>query len=217
MSTWEHVSSRLGNVPAATRSIAKEIFEAAQKAGHDIWFMWGMGTSQEHRTGRALDLMVRTNAAGDWVRNYVWTHRKRLRLIHVIWEQHITSTVTRPGVRVKMEDRGNPTANHFDHNHVWFFSGAYQPPSSSTPSSTILRAGSKGTSVRRVQRFLLNTFPAYRSSVRYMPGRYITVDGIYGRQTEAWVKEFQRRTRLSQTGQVDTATLKKLRQYGYDY
>lgn len=213
--SWAYVSSRLGDVPAATRSIAKEIYDAAQKAGHDIWFMWGMGTSQEHRTGRALDLMVRSNSAGDWVRNYIWSNRKRLRLIHVIWEQHITSTVTRPGVRVKMADRGNPTANHYDHNHAWFFPGAYQPPAGSPPAT--LRRGSTGTAVRRLQQFLVNTFPAYRRSVRYMPNRMLVVDGNYGRQTEAWVREFQRRTNLVQDGAVGSKTLAKMRQHGYRY
>ena len=215
MSTFASVSARLGNVKPELRSIVEEVYNAAKKAGHDVWYIWGMGTSAEHRTGLATDLMVRNEAAGDWVRNYIWANRARLRLKHVIWEQHITSTVTRPGVRVKMADRGNPTANHFDHNHVWFFPGAYQPPTAS--NSTVLRRGSKGTAVRQVQRFLSNTFPAYRSSVRYMPGRMIIVDGDYGRQTEAWVKEFQRRTNLEQTGQVDSATLKKMRAHGYRY
>lgn len=124
-----YVTSRLGNVKPETRKIAEELYNAAKAAGHDIWFMWGMGTSAEHKTGLALDLMIRNNAAGDWVRNYLWTHRKRLRLRHVIWEQHITSTVNQPGKRRLMEDRGNPTANHFDHVHTWHFAGAYQPPS----------------------------------------------------------------------------------------
>lgn len=123
-----YVTSRLGNVKPETRKIAEELYNAAKKAGHDIWFMWGMGTSAEHKTGLALDLMVHNNAAGDFVRNYLWTNRKRLRLRHVIWEQHITSTVNQPGVRRKMEDRGNPTANHFDHVHTWHFGGQYQPP-----------------------------------------------------------------------------------------
>lgn len=123
-----YVTSRLGSVKPETRAIAEELYNAAKKAGHDIWFMWGMGTSAEHKTGLALDLMVHNNAAGDFVRNYLWTNRKRLRLRHVIWEQHITSTVNQPGVRRKMEDRGNPTANHFDHVHTWHFGGAYQPP-----------------------------------------------------------------------------------------
>lgn len=123
-----YVTSRLGSVKPETRAIAEELYNAAKKAGHDIWFMWGMGTSAEHKTGLALDLMVHNNAAGDFVRNYLWTNRKRLRLRHVIWEQHITSTVNQPGVRRKMEDRGNPTANHFDHVHTWHFGGEYQPP-----------------------------------------------------------------------------------------
>lgn len=131
MSDFAYVSSRLGNVKPETRKIAEEVYNAAKAAGHEIWFMWGMGTSAEHKTGLALDLMVRNNAAGDFVRNYLWTHRKRLRLRHVIWEQHITSTVNQPGKRRLMEDRGNPTANHFDHVHTWHFAGVYQAPSSS--------------------------------------------------------------------------------------
>lgn len=134
--TWDYVSSRLGKVDPETKLIAKEIYDAAKKAGHDIWFMWGMGTSADHKTGNALDLMVHNEAAGDFARNYIWQNRARLRLKHVIWEQHITSTVTNPGVRRKMEDRGNPTANHFDHPHALFFPGKYQtPPEAAKPSA----------------------------------------------------------------------------------
>jgi hypothetical protein len=125
--SWEHVSSRLGNVQPATRSIAQEIYEAADAAGHEIWFMWGIGPSSEHSTGRALDLMVRNKAAGDFIRNYVWEHRERLRLRHVIWWQAITSTVTQPGVVRQMADRGNNTANHKDHPHILVLPGEYQP------------------------------------------------------------------------------------------
>lgn len=134
MSTFASVSKKIGKVKPETKSIAKEVYEAAKKAGHEIWYIWGMGTSVEHATGRALDLMVRNEAAGDWVRNYLWTHRKRLRLHHVIWEQHITSTTVRPGVRVKMADRGNPTANHYDHIHTLHFAGKYQAPPPPAPA-----------------------------------------------------------------------------------
>jgi hypothetical protein len=78
--------------------------------------------------------MVRNEAAGDWIRNYIWKNRERLRLQHVIWEQHITSTVTQPGVRRKMADRGSVTENHYDHVHVLFFAGSYRKPGDS-PSS----------------------------------------------------------------------------------
>jgi hypothetical protein len=132
MSTLAHVISKLGKVKPETKSIAIELFNAAKAAGHEIWFMWGIGTSAEHKTGLALDLMVHNEAAGDWLRNYIWKNRKRLRLRHVIWEQHITSTVNYPGKRRKMEDRGNPTANHYDHNHAWFFPGKYVAPPKTT-------------------------------------------------------------------------------------
>lgn len=131
--SYATVSAKLGKVKPETKSISKELYDAAKAAGHEIWFMWGMGTSSEHATGRALDLMVRNEKAGDWIRNYIWTHRKRLRLQHVIWEQHITSTVTQPGVRRKMSDRGSVTENHMDHVHVLFFAGKYQAPSASKP------------------------------------------------------------------------------------
>ena len=133
--TYATVSAKLGKVQTATRSISKEIFDEAKKAGHEIWYMWGMGSSSEHATGRALDFMVRNEKAGDWIRNYIWTNRKRLRLQHVIWEQHITSTVTSPGVRRKMADRGSVTENHMDHVHVLFFAGSYQKPSGSDSGS----------------------------------------------------------------------------------
>lgn len=136
MSNWNHVSSKLGKIQPATRSIAKEIYDEARKNGHEIWFMWGMGSSGEHRTGRALDLMVRNKAAGDWINAYVWKHRARLRLRHVIWWQRITSTVTRPGVARLMVDRGNSTANHKDHPHVLFNPGAYRAPSAQSSKST---------------------------------------------------------------------------------
>lgn len=135
MSTFAQVSKQIGSkIKPETKSIAEEIYNAAKKAGHEIWYIWGIGKSAEHSTGLALDLMVRNEAAGDFIRDYVWKHRKRLRLRHVIWEQHITSTVNQPGKRRKMEDRGNPTANHFDHPHVWFFPGKYQPLPAPTPT-----------------------------------------------------------------------------------
>jgi hypothetical protein len=133
MTTYAHASSKLGKVSNPTKSKSKEIFDAAAKAGHDVWFMWGYdgnASNTEHHSGRALDFMVRNEAAGDWVRNYIWSNRARLGLQHVIWEQHITSTVTQPGVRRKMADRGSVTENHMDHVHVLFFTGVYKAPGS---------------------------------------------------------------------------------------
>ena len=226
MTTWAHASSKLGAINPATRSKAKEIFEAAQKAGHDIWFMWGMGGGSEHGSGNALDLMVRNEAAGDWIRNYIWANRERLRLRHVIWEQHITSTVSYPGVRRKMEDRGNTTQNHKDHNHVWFLDDrAYVPPTklgggmtapytpAPKPPATkptvkvrTLGLGLKGDDVKRLQRELKRLFPLYAGK--------LAVDGSFGPKTLAAVRQFQARSRLERDGRVGPKTRAKLKSYG---
>lgn len=134
---WAFVSSRLGNVPEKLWHILYEICHAAWDAGHDVWFLWGEGPNPDHsfnRDGRPVaDLMVRNKAAGDFVRNYAWTHRKRHGLKHVIWWQQITSTVNQPGVVRAMEDRGNVTANHKDHPHIEWFPGDYVPLEQAAP------------------------------------------------------------------------------------
>jgi hypothetical protein len=168
--SYETVSAKLGKVEAATKSISREVFDAAKKAGHEIWYMWGYdgnAGNPEHHSGRALDFMVHNHAAGQWVRNYIWTNRKRLRLQHVIWEQHITSTVTSPGVVRKMADRGSPTENHMDHVHALFFAGSYQKPSPSSPAPSnptkltvaevakeIVEKGNWGNGPERVRKLL---------------------------------------------------------------
>jgi hypothetical protein len=130
---WAHLTSKLGNVPPEFWSIAFEIVSEAEKAGHEVTFIWGDGQEMDHKLNHTeghpvMDLMVKTKPAGLWIRNYVWANRKRLRLRHVIWNHTITSTVVSPGVVRKMSDRGSPTANHEDHNHLEFFGGDYVAP-----------------------------------------------------------------------------------------
>lgn len=121
MTTWAQASAELGNVTPATREFARRVFEAAAAAGHDIWFLWGWGPLPEHNSRCAIDFMVKTRAAGAWVRTHIWDYRDDYGLRHVIWWQHITSTVTQPGVERLMEDRGDDTANHRDHVHALRF------------------------------------------------------------------------------------------------
>lgn len=201
--------SKLGKVNPATKLKAIEIIKAAAKAGHDIWFVWGVGGGEHSAPpGLALDLMVRNEAAGDWVRNYIWANRARLRLRHVIWEQHITSTVTSPGVRRKMADRGTKTKNHYDHNHVRFLEGAYVAPTGTktpapvpTEGSTddpTLERGDTGRRVAALQAHLKQTFPKYAGS--------LVVDGSFGPATQRVVMEFQARSGLEVDGKVGPAT-----------
>lgn len=140
----------LGAVPAATRARAAEILEAVEAAGHTIHHVWGMGRSSEHATGRALDFMVYArdghgvatgidHKAGDFIRDYVWTHRERLGLIHVIWDQTILSTRVEPGTIRAMADRGSATENHKDHAHILFDEVPYIAPGRTVPVDQVSR------------------------------------------------------------------------------
>ena len=127
---WAQVSKGLGNVTAETRAIARAICEAAWANGVDIWYLWGDGSTMDHvlnRQGKpVVDFMVHNHEDGQWVRNHIWQNRGLYGLRHVIWDQHITSTVVSPGVVRAMADRGDPTANHKDHNHMECFGGVYK-------------------------------------------------------------------------------------------
>lgn len=66
----------------------------------------------------------------------------------------------------------------------------------------ILKAGSTGDAVKVLQGRLKKGYPAYAGS--------LTVDGDFGAKTEAAVKEFQRRSKLTADGIVGQATWKAL-------
>jgi hypothetical protein len=91
------------------------------------------------------------------------------------------------------------------------------PTPTPTPVHPVVKRGDSGDAVRHVQMFFRNNFPAYRNSVGFQRYQLIVVDGSYGYQTEAWVKEFQKRTNLPKDGVVGPATLTKMRSYGYKY
>lgn len=124
----------LGRVPDGTRRRAHEILDALHAAtGKSLQTLWGMGGGNEHSTGRAIDFMTLADrAAGDWIADYLWANRDRLRLTHMIWRQRIRSTVVSPGQWRAMADRGDPTQNHMDHVHVFFGSSDYTPPPART-------------------------------------------------------------------------------------
>lgn len=79
----------------------------------------GQGRS-DHHTGHAIDVMVRGERGteiADWFRD----NAADLNVKYVIWEQGYWH----PGMRGyrPMEDRGNDTANHYDHVHISFHTG----------------------------------------------------------------------------------------------
>lgn len=222
---WAQVSKGLGKVSDKAVAIAKEVCFAAWGNGHDVWFVWGDGSEKDHvynRQGRpVLDFMVHNEVDGDWVRDYCWANRARFGTKHVIWEQHITSTVVEPGVRRAMEDRGNATKNHYDHVHLeCFVEPAYKAPEGGgapipAPSEPVLKRGSKGDEVLKLQRFFNDNFPGYARWSPVRRGAPIDQDGDFGPQTEAWVMLFQERTSIAKDGEVGPQTRAKLREHGY--
>lgn len=86
------------------------------------------GNASEHPKGLALDFMTNTgNVDGDKIAEYLLEHADDFSVMYVIWEQ----TLYIPGEDPEeMEDRGDDTANHFDHVHASF----HDEPGSVTPS-----------------------------------------------------------------------------------
>lgn len=200
----------IGKVKPATRSRAVELADQFPS----LTVMWGFNPgASEHGTGRALDLMAfQDTALGHDMADFLWAHRTRFDVTHLIWRQRIRSTVVNPGVWRRMKDRGNTTANHYDHVHVLFGKRAFTPndtqahhtdqtTSGSAPNPSAppypgvqLRRGSSGTDVTVVQTQL---------SAR---GWTIGVDGSFGPGTERVVRTFQKNKGLKVDGVVGPAT-----------
>jgi peptidoglycan hydrolase-like protein with peptidoglycan-binding domain len=85
------------------------------------------------------------------------------------------------------------------------------------PTFHTIKKGDDGEDVTHLQQFLHDVFPAYKDSVTIKPGVLIGVDGNFGDQTEAWVKEFQKRTDLTEDGIVGPNTHTELKKQGYKY
>lgn len=93
-----------------------------------------------------------------------------------------------------------------------------KPPVVSHPNTTMLKVGSKGEDVRRLQQWLRDVFPAYKDYVTVRHGNLLSVDGDFGPQTEAWVKEFQRRSSvLDRDGIVGPNTIRIMRNLGFKH
>jgi LysM repeat protein len=135
------IDSAIGAVKAHVRPVAHEIA--------DRWTMyniWGLGGTQDHLLGLALDFMV-YSSDGNSIRTQVgneiaaWfvKHSDRLNVSYVIWRQRIWNPSRDPAGASwdnwrRMEDRGDPTQNHMDHVHVSFLpSGVYTPPPADGP------------------------------------------------------------------------------------
>jgi hypothetical protein len=120
--TGANYSGPFGNETYSLPGVKPWVYEAAQYLGnkYNIATIGGVGQRanySEHPLGRALDFMV-SDERGTALAEEVVRLNKDLDAMYVIWRQRINSFDGR-GWRA-MEDRGSPTANHYDHVHVSF-------------------------------------------------------------------------------------------------
>lgn len=75
----------------------------------------------DHPSGRAVDVMIPNHETdkgkklGDEIKDYIFRNKDAFNVEYMIWRQEYIPAEGEPN---KMEDRGDPTANHFDHVHV---------------------------------------------------------------------------------------------------
>ncbi|CCX33940.1 hypothetical protein FPQ18DRAFT_376327 [Pyronema domesticum] len=91
---------------------------------HTVWCY--ANKPGDHGTGTALDLMIKNrDPIGRTMAEWVMNNQARLRVKYVIWGQKIWDVQAgdkpKPWTSWKqMENRGDDTQNHWDHNHVSF-------------------------------------------------------------------------------------------------
>lgn len=90
-----------------------------------------------------------------------------------------------------------------------------KPAEPVVPAGDLLLYGSRGAEVKSLQEFMGWMFPTYKNHVAVQRGQALLVDGIYGGQMAAWVREFQKRTGLDDDGIVGHNTRVKLFDYGW--
>lgn len=83
-------------------------------------------------------------------------------------------------------------------------------PTPPTPSTLVLKRGSRGPLVTKLQAGLMRAFPAYAGPIRATGG----ADGVYGAGTEAVIREFQRRVGIQADGETGPTTRRYLARYG---
>lgn len=176
--TMTSAFSQLGSIKAATRSKAEELWRAADKAGFTLTRLYGMGSrGSEHPTGRALDLMITGSAggrrAGDFLADYLWANRTRLKVKWIIWNRKIRSTSPGKSGNWASYNGGNP---HTDHVHVFFADGAYVPPASSGGGGG---GGPRGevwhVDPAKVKNYLWAVKDGKRNNIKLAPGRNVVI------------------------------------------
>jgi murein DD-endopeptidase MepM/ murein hydrolase activator NlpD len=101
----------------------------------------------DHSSGRAVDVMISSawpnyRAAtavsyGDRMAAWIAANHQQLGVRYIIWRQRIWNVERASEGWRPMSDRGNPTANHYDHLHVSTYGDAAKPVEPDTGASDV--------------------------------------------------------------------------------
>ncbi len=82
------------------------------------------------------------------------------------------------------------------------------------PARGYFKRGDKGENVRKINDFYYNVFPDYEKALER--NKEDVRGGLFGENTVAWTKEFQRRNNLKTTGRFGKRTLSKAKEHGFN-
>lgn len=109
--------------------------DIAKLMGRIIMRLWPKGVSSiggyrppdgynEHSTGRALDVMINDAKTGTNIKDFSLANSKNYPINWTIWQQKMWYP---DGRSSGMEDRGSPTQNHMDHDHIFYAEQSVNP------------------------------------------------------------------------------------------
>ena len=81
------------------------------------------------------------------------------------------------------------------------------------PSKGYFKKGDSGKNIERINDFYYKVFPIYAKTLNR--DKEDVKGGYFGENTEAWTKEFQRRTGLEQDGCIGPITLAMMKKFGF--
>ena len=215
---------RGGDVETVLMYVAEQFHKNVEPL-HDGW-CWGYfykqieGSSQlsNHASGTALDLNAPNHPMGS-SGTFSGAKVSSIRNILNFCEGVVRWGGDYSGRKDEMHFEINASAAAVARIALKIKVGSTPPPRPPVPptNTQVVKVGDTGEVVRQIQRFFLAVFPVYRNSVNVRHGIPMVVDGVFGAQTEAWVKEFQHRVGITSDGIVGPITLAKMRHYGYNF
>lgn len=104
-----------------------------------------------------------------------------------------------------------------------WFNKYYKEPTkvSSSKTNSFLPArgyftiGDSGDNIKKINDFYYNVFPAYEKALKR--NKKNLKGKLFGENTQAWTKEFQKNTGLKPDGNIGPLTLAKMVEFGFKY